>query len=69
MKIILEYNETTGEVKSTYDSVVLGNIGIHTNFERYIDMKEMKEYVAMVKDLRDSCFTTDEIIDLIGKGY
>jgi hypothetical protein len=68
MKVILEYNEGTGEVKSTYDDdMVLGNIG--TNVEKYVDTRKMKDYVAMAKDLKDSGFTADEILDLIGKGY
>jgi hypothetical protein len=68
MKVILEYNEGTGEVKSTYDDdMVLGNIG--TNVEKYIDTRKMKDYVDMAKDLKDSGFTADEILDLIGKGY
>ena len=69
MKIILEYNEVTGEVKSTYDSMVLGNIGMNMNVEIYSDTKKMKEYVAMAKYLKDRGFTADEIVDLIGKGY
>jgi hypothetical protein len=42
---------------------------MNTIVEKYTDTKKMKEYVAMAKDLKDSGFTTDEIIELIGKGY
>jgi hypothetical protein len=69
MKVILEYNEGTGEVKSTYDDIILGNIGMYTNVEKYVDTRKMKDYVAMAKDLKESGFTADEILDLIGKGY
>jgi hypothetical protein len=69
MKVILEYNETTGEVKDTYTGQFIANIGIGLDLEKYVDTRKMKEYVAMAKDLKDSGFTADEITDLIGKGY
>jgi hypothetical protein len=69
MKVILEYNETTGDLFNTYNSQFMANIGMGLDIEKYVDTRKMKEYVAMAKDLKDSGFTADEIIDLIGKGY
>jgi hypothetical protein len=69
MKVILEYNETNGDLYNTYNSQFIANIGTGLDPEKYVDTRKMKEYVAMAKDLKDSGFATDEIIDLIGKGY
>ena len=69
MKVILDYNEKNGEIINPYNDQFIVNIGPGQSFENYVDTRKMKDYVAMAKDLKDSGFTAEEIIDLIGKGY
>lgn len=66
MRIILELTED--EQVKTLDGKYVGTLNKKTdNYEIYVDTKFMKEYVSMVKDLKESGFTSEEIIELIGK--
>jgi hypothetical protein len=52
MKVILEYNETNGDLYNTYNSQFMANIGMGLDLEKYVDTRKMKEYVAMAKDFK-----------------
>ena len=69
MKVIVDYDNKSGEMYSTHNGVFLANIGSNCDLEQYSETRKLKEYVTMVKDLKESGFTADEIIELIGKGY
>jgi len=69
MKVIVDYDNATGEIKDTIGGTHLGSISTGYLLEEYKEPRKLKEYVLMVKELKESGFTADEIIELIGRGH